>query len=473
LKRDLYINFFYAALVAIVGSLLIYFQLKDELYNLFFGVVATAIVVYTGFKLLQLEQLANLLIFLAPISFSVDLIGGFSLKMPLELLTLLLLATFFIKSLYGLSIQKINWKHPVAILLYIDIAWTLIATVNSELLGVSAKRFALKGLFLIAYFFVFSKVVKENKERLYKLFGYGLVIPILLIAIKHATYGFGQNTSFSVSRPFFDDHTQYGALVAFVIPYFLLHLRKPNRQLNIPHLAIIILLFFAVITSYSRGAWISLMAAFGLYALLRIRVKFSFIFSVLLGAGLLLSMNFSSIYDDLRKNEVKYADDVSQHLTSVTNLQNDASNLERINRWVCAYRMFEAKPTFGYGPGTYQFFYDLYQTPEYMTRISTHKGDKGNAHSEFFSALSEQGIIGGIIYLILMLYIVYLGMKTYYQILDPRIKKVCLSALLGLITFYVHGLFNTFSDIAEMALLVYGSIALIVTLSTREDLAKA
>lgn len=468
MKKGIQIHWFYSLLVLLVAGLMVYLQLSNRLHLLFFGMVVSCVVVYTSFRLLHLDQLVNVLIFLAPISFSMDLVGGLSLKMPLELLTILLATTFLIKSLNGLSLPKVKWRHPIVILISLDVVWTLIAAISSQLVEVSFKRSLLKGLFVIGYFFLFSKLIKTDKGRLFRLFGLGLIIPIILIAVHHAGYGFSQNTSFSISRPFFDDHTQYGAIAAFVIPYFLINIRKENKQANWLNVAVLSFLFLAVITSYSRGAWISLLGALGFYLLLKLRVKFSSLL-IVVGAGfILLTLNFNTIYDGLRKNEVKYADDVSQHLTSVTNLQNDASNLERINRWVCAYRMFESKPIFGYGPGTYQFFYDLYQTPEYMTRISTHKGDKGNAHSEFFNALSEQGLIGSVIYLLIMIYSLFLGMKVYYRQSDASVRKVCLAALLGLITFYIHGLFNTFSDIAEMMVLVYGSLAILLTFDLSE-----
>lgn len=91
----------------------------------------------------------------------------------------------------------------------------------------------------------------------------------------------------------------------------------------------------------------------------------------------------------------------------------------------------------------------------------------GNAHSEFFNALSEQGLIGGLIQLLLMGCGVFLGMKNYFILSEEKDRKLLLSALLGLITFYIHGLFNTFSDIAEMSLLIYGSLVILMQYDNR------
>ncbi|MCK7541556.1 MAG: hypothetical protein MZV63_67070 [Marinilabiliales bacterium] len=41
--------------------------------------------------------------------------------------------------------------------------------------------------------------------------------------------------------------------------------------------------------------------------------------------------------------------DLGQHLRSASNISTDQSNLERINRWKCALRMFAEKPLCGMG----------------------------------------------------------------------------------------------------------------------------
>lgn len=462
----------FIVLVGLLGALFAYFQYHEHLHQLFFVVFLLFLGIPIISQLKSLQKFYWLIVFLAPLSVSVELPGGFSLKAPLELLVITLSGAYLLKWSQGLKVPKFNWRHPLVLLLIADLLWTLIASLNSSLLSVSIKRFVLNALFLFGFFFLFQQTVKNNQQRLYKLYGLGALLPILLISIRHAYYGFSQNTSFIMSQPFFDDHTQYGACIAFVIPYFLLHVKR-EKGISWRNIIISLILLFAVITSYSRAAWISLIVAFLLYFLLKIKMKFHTLMTIMVGLIIIGSLNFSHYYDSLKSTEVKYADDVSQHLTSVTNLQNDASNLERINRWVCAYRMFKDRPLFGFGPGTYQFVYDQYQTTEFMTRISTHKGDKGNAHSEILNRLSEQGIVSAILYLVILLYVLFFSMKTYYLLTDPGKKKLLLASFLGLTTFYIHGLFNTFTDIAEMSLLIYGSLAILLLFDTNEIQRKA
>ncbi|MGB0271742.1 MAG: hypothetical protein ACPGAJ_07495, partial [Schleiferiaceae bacterium] len=66
---------------------------------------------------------------------------------------------------------------------------------------------------------------------------------------------------------------------------------------------------------------------------------------VLLVAGL----NFSYISSKFERNTQDSSDDLNEHVASVTNVSTDASNLERINRWNCAIRMYTERPFLGHG----------------------------------------------------------------------------------------------------------------------------
>ena len=102
----------------------------------------------------------------------------------------------------------------------------------------------------------------------------------------------------------------------------------------------------------------------------------------------------------LAKNKHEHTTEAfEEKIQSAANVTTDASNLERINRWDCAYQMFKKKPVLGFGPGTYAFEYAPFQDPENLTIISTNFGDMGNAHSEYLSALSESGIIGLLLFI--------------------------------------------------------------------------
>jgi O-antigen ligase len=126
--------------------------------------------------------------------------------------------------------------------------------------------------------------------------------------------------------------------------------------------------------------------------------------------------------------------------------------------------MFNEKPLTGFGPGTYQFEYQAFQNVYEKTRISTTHGDRGNAHSEYLTYLSETGILGFLNYLLLTGFILGLGLKLIYRNPSGPERYLAMAALLGLATFMVHGLFNMFIDQDKIAILVFGSLAVLVSL---------
>ena len=97
----------------------------------------------------------------------------------------------------------------------------------------------------------------------------------------------------------------------------------------------------------------------------------------------------NNLITTLSTNDQDSSDNLVEHFSSLSNITTDASNMERINRWKCALKMFKEKPILGWGPSTYQFNYAPYQISSDKTIISTNFGDGGNAHSEYLGILSE------------------------------------------------------------------------------------
>jgi len=166
----------------------------------------------------------------------------------------------------------------------------------------------------------------------------------------------------------------------------------------------------------------------------------------------------------LEQNSTQSSADFKTHISSMTNITSDASNLERINRWSCALRMFEDKPFFGFGPGTYMFQYASYQLNENRTIISTNSADGGNAHSEYLGPLSESGVLGLLTFLLIIGTVVYTAIHTYMRLTDKRLKSFVLAALVALVTYYVHGFLNNFLDTDKLSVPFWGFTAMIVAI---------
>ena len=181
--------------------------------------------------------------------------------------------------------------------------------------------------------------------------------------------------------------------------------------------------------------------------------------------GSLTIVNWDGIWMDLKKNKVEHTtEEFSERLQSMSNVSSDASNLERLNRWSCAVEMFKERPLFGYGPGTYAFQYAPFQHHEDLTIISTNFGDAGNAHSEYLGPLSESGLLGMIAIILVVVSIFYSGITLYYKLDDPWLKTISISCVLGLFTYFTHGILNNYLDTDKASVPVWGFAAILVAI---------
>jgi len=166
----------------------------------------------------------------------------------------------------------------------------------------------------------------------------------------------------------------------------------------------------------------------------------------------------------LEENRQDSSTNFSQHIQSISNVSSDASNLERINRWTSALRMFREKPFLGWGPGTYMFQYAGFQSSKHRTVISTNFGDGGNAHSEYIGPMAESGILGALSFILVAFTTLITGIRYYIRQNTSPYRWISLALILGLTTYLLHGFLNNFLDTDKASALFWGFIAAIVAL---------
>jgi len=419
-----------------------------------------------------LDKIYLIIAFFTPIAIDVSEIGlkgaDIGLSLPTEPLLFGLLFLFIIKLFFDKNIDKRVFSHPVSISIYFYLIWMFLTSITSEFPLVSIKFFLARIWFVIPIYFFGIMVFKNHRNIPRFIWAYviGLIIVITWTISQHALHGFSDHAAHWVMSPFYNDHTSYGAVLAVFIPIIfglaIAYYKMPSQRF-FTVFALLILLT-AIYLSISRAAWASIIISMGVYFLLRFRIRISWILS---GMAIILFFLFSfqgQIMMKMEKNKQDSSDDFVEHVKSMSNIATDASNLERINRWMSAIRMFEARPMRGWGPGTYQFVYAPFQSVEQKTVISTNIGNRGTAHSEYLLALSEQGIIGLISLLIIILIITRTAIRNYYHFSDPKMRLLNLVLFLGLITYIAHALFNNFLDTDKMAVPFWGLIAGIVAL---------
>jgi O-antigen ligase len=296
---------------------------------------------------------------------------------------------------------------------------------------------------------------------------------IVYTLVRHSTEFFSHEYSYKAALPFFTDHNIYAVIVAFFVPTAIIYSLK-SRTLKV---SVIKTLFFyglsfiylvGVVASYTRAAWVSLGVALAMYAALLLKLKLRHLLGALFLVVGIIAFSWNDIMIYMSKNKVESDSDLDAHVQSIYNVTTDDSNTERLNRWTAAVRMFEEKPVFGFGPNTYQFKYAPYQLSKTKTEISTNLGDLGNAHSEFIGPLAEQGIIGALLVVALMLAAIHIGMQLFYKGKTDRIKYLGLMVLLSFMTYYSHGLLNNYLDIDKANVMFWGAMAIITALSIHQ-----
>ena len=452
-----------AALFIAVG---LFFVVKKNTY-LFFAlpVVLGVLLLY----IFSLDKVLMLTSFCVPLSVNLKALeAGLAISLPAEPLLMGILVLFLAKMLYDGKYDKRISHHPIAIVIYCMFAWMIVTTITSEMPLVSLKFILARLWFVVPAFFLCAILFKNPKNIHWFIWLYisALCIVCIYTIIHHAQYGFDGDSAHWVMSPFYNDHTAYGAALAIylilALTYAFLPNIKPSRKLVI--IGVVVLLSVALMLSNCRAAWLSMIAAIAVLICILFKIKFRWIAAVaIILVGLFLTFQ-NQIIDTLEKNNQDASGDLVENIQSITNISTDASNLERINRWQSAFRLFNERPVFGWGPGTYQFVYAPFQMSKEKTIISTNAGDGGNAHSEYFGPLAEQGVIGSLLVVVLVVVTIYCGIKTYSRCKNRKAKILVLGATLAFFSYFVHGFLNNFLDTDKLAIPVWSLAALIAAI---------
>lgn len=441
---------------------------KDTLLAVIVPIIVLILVAF----IFSFDKLIWFSVICAPFSIPLDQIAfglPFNMLLPTEPILFGVVILFLFSLLLGKRIDRSITKHPVAIVIYFYLAWMLLTSVSSSIPWVSFKFLLARLWFIIPFFFLLIYLFKDQKniERFIWLFVISFIPVIFYTIIRHLGYGlYNDQAAHWVMTPFFNDHTSYGAVLAMYIP-FLIGFSFADwieKKYKIWIWGVTALFLVAEILSYARAAWLSLFAAAGIWVIIKLKIKFRTIIIILVS---LISITFifqDQILQQLERNSQDSSANLMQHFTSMTNISTDASNLERINRWHCAIELFKLRPLVGWGPGTYQMQYAPFQLTSQRTIISTNSGNGGNAHSEYLGALAESGVFGMVSFISIVVMVLIIGLLAYSKTNDKRLKTLILSAILGLVTYYVHGIMNDFLDTDKASIPFWGFTSIIVAI---------
>lgn len=345
----------------------------------------------------------------------------------------------------------------------------LITSVFSTMLSVSVK-FSIINSGYILVFFLWQKLLFKDRPDLFPklmvLFSLSQIVVLIFSFYQLSGYDWNTVTIKAIFRPFYKDHTIFGATGAMLSVFWLLYTLKANSLRLKFIFAVLGLIFLSgVFLSYSRAAFLSLVFSALVWVALQLRVRMKHIaLGALLGL-LLLGFFQRQLVQLLYTNKNLSHDSSSSYLERIEssgNISTDISNLERLNRWYAGIQMAMEKPLTGFGPGTYQFNYIDYQSPRLMNRLTVRnywhipENSGGTAHSEYILALSEMGFFG------LAALLLWIGRWVWMSFEKVNIHSHRINILIAmsvLSTYLFHGTFNNFLNTDKFAFLFWGFAA--------------
>ena len=440
---------------------------KKEFF-LFPAVSFVLLVIYL--MVFRVDWLMYFMAFVTPLSVTLsDDRVQLGISLPSEFIMIALTLLFLCRILYDLNLNRKLVLHPISIAVYVYLLWMFITCLTSEHPVVSFKFWASKIWFITSCYFMVLQLIKndlKNAVTFFDSYMVGLVVVVIYTTIHHAMMGFTEVAGHWVMTPFYNDHTAYGAVLAFFVPIVVtFFFQTDNRRKKWFYGICGMILLLGLFLSYCRAAWLSVMAMLAVWVVMKLKIKFSW----LVLAGLLFGVFFFFYADDIvyrmGRNDQDTSGNLTEHIQSMSNISTDASNVERLNRWTSAIGMIKERPVLGWGPGTYQFEYAPYQKSRYQTIISTNFGNGGNAHSEYLGPCAETGIVGLLTVLALLVTSLYSGIRAYSYATDRLSRSLALCLTLALVGYFIHGFLNNFLDTDKLSLPFWAAFAVIAVVS--------
>ncbi|MCB9032598.1 MAG: O-antigen ligase family protein [Chitinophagales bacterium] len=425
-----------------IFGLSIYF---DKLYF----VVMPIALLFVVFASIEYKLIYFLLLFCLPLSQEIE-IGSFGFDLPSDaLLILLSFLSIFIVLIHYKERTLQLLKQPIAILIILHFIWTIISIIQSTNILVSIK-FSVAKFWYITVFFLLTYLIVQQVKQL-KLVLWLLILPTLLtviiIFIEHASLGFSFEGINTAVIPIYRNHVNYAVFLVMILPFIFL-MKQWYQQGSIQKLLLnftIVLFVFAIYFSYTRGAWLALVAIAVYYFVVKYKLtKWILILSAITSSIFIIYILKDYKYLKYAPNyeTTIYHEDLNDHLNSTFEME-DMSTVERFYRWLAATKMIKENPIYGVGAGNFAANYKPYTVRAYQTYISDNE-EKSTVHNYFLLLITEQGIPACIIFILLIIAILLFAEKSYHN--NTTNKNIIMAIVLSIVAFLIN---NTLSDLVE------------------------
>jgi O-antigen ligase len=440
-------------------------------YYMEFLIGIPAVLLITYWCIVDFKRVFFVLFACIPISIEYFFPNGYATDLPTEplIVGLMLVATaYFLKHFHAM--RGDFFKHPITILLLLHVSWTLITMTTSMQFVYSLKFFIAKIWYVVTFYFLGSKLMRteDDLKTFVRYVGIPLVFIVLVCIVRHARLGFTfEEVNFALS-PFFRNHVSYASVMALFFPFLWIATTwypRWTKHWNYTALGALVLLI-GIQFSYTRAAYGAILLALGAYYIIRWRLmKY-----VLLLVVTIFTLSISALLSN--NKYLDFAPDYSKtimhksfdNLLEATYKLQDISTMERVYRWVAAFRMIDERPMMGVGPGNFYSFYKNYTVHKFETYVSDNPEQSG-VHSYYLMVTVEQGVIGLFIFLVLNLFI-FLKIETIYHASPPESgrRKMVLMAGMCFVIIQSLLLMNDLIETDKTGSFYYICIAILVNM---------
>jgi len=212
------------------------------------------------------------------------------------------------------------------------------------------------------------------------------------------------------------------------------------------------IMFGGIVVSFSRGAWIGVLAGLAVTMFVAARRYWHLIVPAVPGVALLAILAVQMLAPEALADRASSIADEARPFdaSSIPITPDNFAVVERMAHWQAGWRMFEDHPVTGVGSGNFNANY-----PDYYVR-ETFQFSQGHAHNFYIHVLAENGMVGLALYLTLILSFAFLALYVALATDNRLTGALALGALGTMAAVYVH---NGFENLHVLNLSIQISVS--------------
>jgi len=211
-----------------------------------------------------------------------------------------------------------------------------------------------------------------------------------------------------------------------------------------------IVLFTALVLTFSRGGWIGFIVGI---------ILFFFIYNPKYILGL-VSVSLLSIFLLPREYFYRFLAIFDSRYSDISAVSGRIWTLNNVVHILPQHLLF------GVGPGMYGGEVAFKTSPSivYMEGIQGGAVPMQNTDNQFLQVLIQQGIVGILVFLFFIGVSIYIGLIIYGRLKDRFLKMLSLGITSALAVFFIQGLFTDILQFPQMSLIMFGFLGILLSL---------